>query len=55
MMCSEKEGAGRDPGYCAWVFDWGSCGLTARYSDCGAELDGQWNGRLDFWAGDEEE
>ena len=55
MMCSEKEGMGQDPGYCAWVFDWGSCGLTARCSDCGAELDGQWNGRLDFWAGDEEE
>lgn len=54
-MCSEKQDAGKDPGFCAWEFDWGSSGLTACCSECGAELDGNWDGRLDWWAGDEEE
>ncbi len=54
-MCSEKQGAGQDPGFCAWEFDWSSSGLTACCSECGAELDGNWDGRLNWWAEDEEE
>ena len=54
-MCSEKNEAGQDPGFCAWEFDWSSSGLTACCSECGAELDGNWDGRLDWWPNDEEE
>ena len=53
-MCSEKNGAGQDPGFCAWEFDWSSSGLTACCSECGAELDGNWDGRLDWWPDEEE-
>lgn len=54
-MCSEKQGAGKDFGFCAWEFDWGSCGLSGECSECGAVLDGNWNGRMDCWSDDEGE
>lgn len=54
-MCSEKQGAGQDFGFCAWEFDWGSCGLSGECSECGAVLDGNWNGRMDCWSDDEGE
>lgn len=55
-MCSEKYGGSEhDPGFCAWDFEWSSSGLTACCSECGAEIDGDWGGSLNWWPNDEEE
>ncbi|MEK9694951.1 MAG: hypothetical protein VW270_04245 [Candidatus Poseidoniales archaeon] len=48
-MCSEKQGEGEDPGYCAWEFDWSSSGLTACCSECGAELEVMYWDKLNWW------
>jgi len=57
-MCSEIHNgpeAQPDPGFCAWEFDWSSSGLTAYCSECGAEIDGDWGGSLNWWSNDDEE